>query len=62
MNVSVDPTRPGDCAVCGKPITRTHAYMWHQRLRVGIHYGCPLTDVRGEDISTHTLLWFAGRL
>lgn len=53
-----DPIRPGDCAVCGEPIIRSrHSYVWHQRLDVGVHEGCPKTDVRGEDITTHTVLW-----
>jgi hypothetical protein len=32
-------------------------WVYHSRLGVFVHTSCPLDDVKGEDISTHTLLW-----
>ena len=45
------------CDVCGGAITADQRWVFHQRLRAAVHVGCPLTNVRGEDISQHTLMW-----
>ena len=43
------------CAVCGKSISQDEPAVRHSRLGVWVHFGCPKTNVCGEDITTHTL-------
>ena len=43
------------CAVCRAPVRMGQWCAYHQRLKVWVHAYCPLTNVCGEDISTHTL-------
>ena len=48
------PTPTPTCAVCGehKP------WRWyHNRLDAYICTDCPLTDVNGEDVTAHAMLW-----
>lgn len=48
------PGMPGaTCTVCER---RVDYYRWHQRLGVAVCLACPLTNVRGEDITFHCLL------
>lgn len=42
------------CDVCGK---ETKSYVYHQRLAVAVCSDCPKTNVRGEDITMHSLIW-----
>lgn len=42
------------CAVCGR---ETEYYSYHSRLDAAVCPTCPLTNVKGEDISMHTLFW-----
>lgn len=48
---------PEVCEVCGQPIVKGDHYVTHPRLGVYIHATCPKDNVRGEDVSTHTMLW-----
>lgn len=43
---------PAECCVCGKTV---ESYAYHQRLAVAICGRCPLTDVKGEDVSMHAM-------
>lgn len=43
------------CEVCHKPIEAGQDFVHHQRLNVNIHSTCPRDNVKGEDISGHTL-------
>lgn len=46
------------CEVCKRPIDpEEDAYVHHHRLNVDIHFSCPLTDVRGEDVSLHVVYY-----
>ena len=54
-------TKPTVCVVCGKPIDDGEWFYFHSRLGVAIHFGCPLTDVKGEDVTGQTLLVHAGK-
>jgi hypothetical protein len=47
------------CSVCEQPLTATWVY--HSRLDAYVCSECPLTDVKGEDISTHTIFWSPAR-
>jgi hypothetical protein len=42
------------CAHCGEVIGNS-AFVYHMRLNAAVHMGCPLTNIRGEDISLHTM-------
>ena len=42
------------CEVCGSTVEK---YVYHARLGVAVCLTCPMTDVKGEDITSHTLLW-----
>lgn len=46
---------PQTCAVCGETVSK---YIWHARLGVAVCSTCPKTDVCGEDITMHTVMWF----
>lgn len=53
-------TRKGEpivCAVCGKKITTDEGYIHHARLAADVHMSCPKTNVRGEDITRHSVLF-----
>lgn len=43
---------PQPCAVCGETVSE---YAWHARLACAICFHCPLTDVKGEDVTMHTM-------
>lgn len=46
---------PDQCAVCGEPVTPP--YVVHYRLDAVVCATCPLTNVKGEDITGHCLMW-----
>jgi hypothetical protein len=46
------------CQVCQEPVDVGRGYIYHARLGVYVHMDCPMTDVCGEDISTHTVQVF----
>ena len=48
---------PTPCAVCGRPLTAEDDYIYHARLGVFVCMGCPQTNVCGEDITDHTVMW-----
>lgn len=48
---------PKVCEVCGLPILSGQHYATHSRLGVHIHATCPMDNVRGEDVASHTMLW-----
>lgn len=45
------------CIVCHDEIVEGQVFFYHARLNVYVHTYCDITDVCGEDISTHTLMW-----
>lgn len=48
------------CDVCHLPIADGKV-LWFEHARLGakIHAGCPLTNVKGEDVTNHTMLFHA---
>ena len=51
--VSVD-RRMVACAYCGHPVGNS-SFVYHMRLNVAVHTGCPMDNIRGEDIRLHTM-------
>lgn len=51
----------GECCVCGAPLSDETGWMGHARLGVAWCWSAnhPLTDIAGEDVTTHTLYWCA---
>lgn len=48
------------CDVCQQPIDVDNVIWWeHARLGAKVHGTCPLTDVMGEDVTGHTMLFHA---
>jgi len=45
---------PAECCSCHEIV---ETYFYHQRLGVAVCFHCPLTNVMGEDVSTHTMYW-----
>lgn len=45
------------CIVCNDEIVEGQLFFHHQRLNVDLHASCPTTDVMGEDVSMHTMMW-----
>lgn len=43
------------CAVCNMRIGGS-SWLYHQRLDAWIHGSCPIDNVFGEDLSTHTMM------
>lgn len=62
-SAGMDPTVPGNgpttpCDVCGVAFGPGDLWNYHARLGVYVHSKCAADfPVRGEDISTHTVLW-----
>jgi len=52
----VESDRP-ICDVCHEPITLGQSWIRHMRLDANVHMSCPMTDVKGEDISKHAVIW-----
>lgn len=50
------------CAVCNTKITENHNWVYHARLDAYICSKCPLTNVRGEDVSGHTMYFHWGQV
>lgn len=43
------------CDVCGEPFWPGQRYLLHSRLGAAWHAEHPLTDIKGEDVTLHTL-------
>lgn len=48
---------PVYCAVCKKEIYEGGRYFYHSRLDAYIHPKCPLTNVWGENLEGHAMIW-----
>lgn len=46
-----------ECAGCGKVIEPGVAHCYHVRLGVFVHETCTWLPVRGEDISSHCMMY-----
>ena len=46
---------PETCDVCGEPIWPGQRFLLHSRLGAAWHAEHPLTDIKGEDVTLHTL-------
>jgi hypothetical protein len=49
-------TPDGPCDNCPDPFTAGQRWIYHARLNVYVHESCAARPVRGEDISTHTVM------
>lgn len=49
------------CTVCGRTLTEADTYWHHARLGVDICDACPKTNVCGEDVTHHAMLWHVPR-
>lgn len=58
--MSIPRERAGRCCVCGRTLTDRDAFIRHERLDVLVCSTCPLTNVMGEDVSQHTLMFNRG--
>lgn len=45
------------CYICGRALDDSITWAFHQRLNVAVCGTCPMTDVMGEDITSHLMLW-----
>ena len=46
---------PEACDVCGLPLRPGQHFLHHHRLGATWHAEHPLTDIKGEDVTLHTL-------